>query len=735
MKIRFIIIFLFIFGVANAQESLDSLLEVYNSAKKNVDKIEILDELSDEAYNYSLDSAIYYCKLSVFYSKKDKDNEKIVDKILYLGKLYIYNGEYDSSVVAYLSSIPYAEKSQNKKLLGLAIHSTGNGYLFSGDKTSALEYYQKALDIRQEIQDTIGIAATTNNIGRVYWDLKQDSLALKYFSLSLKYELIAEHYDGIATSYNNIGLIYWRKLDLDSAIYFIKKSVQMHIKNGSKSKSLALSYNNLGILFQKLVQYDSSLYYFNKSLILNKKNYDKLNIANVYNNIATSLSGLNRIDECTLYIDSSFVIAKEINDFEILKNTYSLYAVVNYNKKNFKKAYEFLSMKYLYADSLYNENITKQIAEMQTKYETDKKQKEIELQNLTLDKKNSELNSQHKLIVLFIVFFAVIFILFIFLTRLYNQKRKANNLLSIKNAEITQQNEEIETQSNNLVEANNELIAQKEKIEIQKELLSEKNEFVESSIRYASTIQNASLPLQSDIDKYFENFIIYLPKDIVSGDFYFFSDVINSKTNKKELFFVVADCTGHGVPGAFMSMIGIRFLNKYINENKIDSPAEILKRLDKDVHIALKQESSDNRDGMDVIVCKFSDIENEDNFTLTYSGAKRNLYYYNSIIGEISKIYSTKKSIGGLHSRDIDFEESIIKLKKQDTVYLYSDGIIDQNNFDRKKFGTTKLLNILTENEKETFDNQNLILLSELEKWQINTTQRDDISFVALRLK
>ena len=481
-------------------------------------------------------------------------------------------------------------------------------------------------------------------------------------------------------------------------------------------------------MFQKQREFDSALFYFNKSLIMFKNIQRKPDIANVYNNISTSLSYLNKNNEALKYMDTSLVVCKEINDFEMLRDLYALYSKIYVIKTDYRNAYKYIKLNILYKDSLFDEDFTNKIAEMQTKYETDKKEqenllliKDKKVKNLAFEKMEAEISYQRKILIVFIVFFVVVAILSIFLTLLFLQKKKANNLLLLKNAEISQQKEEIETQSNNLKTAFSKI--------------EQQNEFMQSSIRYASTIQNASLPLQTDIDNYFDNFIIYFPKNIVSGDFYFFSKVINP-TSKTELFFIVSDCTGHGVPGAFMSMIGIRLLNKYVNENKISSPAEILKRLNEDIYTALKQQSSRNNDGMDLIICKFCEIETEKNYKLTFAGAKRNLFYFDNTKKEIIKILSTRKSIGGKQiNNNFKFKDNVLALNKQDTLYLFSDGIIDQNNEERKRFGTNRLIRIMKENVSENMNEQNFALLSALEKWQSITDQRDDITFVALKLK
>ncbi len=221
--------------------------------------------------------------------------------------------------------------------------------------------------------------------------------------------------------------------------------------------------------------------------------------------------------------------------------------------------------------------------------------------------------------------YAILFILFILgivklsLSRVIKQKIKLEAIVKERTAEIQQQNEEIQTQADNLLEINDEmklknaeLFQQKEEIQAQSdnlqdayEEINEKNEHIIASVRYASTIQTAILPFEERMKKYLDIFILYSPKDIVSGDFYWFIHLPAKNEFSEKKFIATVDCTGHGVPGAFMSMIGMQLLNKIVSEDKILNPAEILLKLHKGIIYALKQEKTENSDGMDVCLCKF----------------------------------------------------------------------------------------------------------------------------------
>ncbi len=252
-------------------------------------------------------------------------------------------------------------------------------------------------------------------------------------------------------------------------------------------------------------------------------------------------------------------------------------------------------------------------------------------------------------------------------------------------------------------------------------------ENIKGSIRYAQTIQNAILPNIDNISEHFENFILFRPKDIVSGDFYKYSNAGGYH------FILVVDCTGHGVPGAFMSLIGNSLLNEIINEKQIYDPAEILTQLNKGVISSLKQEKTDNNDGMDVCLCR---IDRKDTTNVIFSGAKRDLMYYSESNNCVEFIKGDRKSIGGtLGIRNkANFSNNKLNLSKGDIIYLTSDGYIDQNDKERRRFGLTEFQNILKLYATKPLKEQKVILENALDVWQKGVKQRDDITVLGIKI-
>lgn len=306
-----------------------------------------------------------------------------------------------------------------------------------------------------------------------------------------------------------------------------------------------------------------------------------------------------------------------------------------------------------------------------------------------------------------------------FISRRYeNQIEKQNEELKTKNVEINQQKEEI--------------LSQKDEIYSQYDIVTHQKEQITSSIRYASRIQNAALPVYKEIGNYFsDSFIFFMPRDIVSGDFYWFAQ-------KNEIgVFVAADCTGHGVPGAFMSMLGIAFLNEIVNK-KLDNlderkftSGEILDELREKVITSLKQEDEDSisSDGMDLALC----VVNKEIKEIQFSGANNLLVQISD--GELTQIKGDRMPISTYYGKNEKFKSIIINYKENDSFYMASDGFIDQFGQDDKgKYLKRNFNAFLKSINDKPFDNQAELLRTEFDNWKGNTAQLDDVIVVGFRV-
>lgn len=257
--------------------------------------------------------------------------------------------------------------------------------------------------------------------------------------------------------------------------------------------------------------------------------------------------------------------------------------------------------------------------------------------------------------------------------------------------------------------------------------LKEKNNKITDSIRYAQTIQNAVLPTASQLEEAFqEHFLLYRPKDIVSGDFYWLNQTDGLT------FVAVADCTGHGVPGAFMSMIGESLLDDIVNEKKIYDPASMLELLNIGIRMGLKQHETDNDDGMDVCLCSIK-TEKNGKFLIQYAGAKRPLYIVKD--GKLGEVRGDNKEIGGYSKRkERSFTTQEFHLTQGDMIFLTSDGYADQSNHKHKRLGSPLLKEMLQSNAVYPANKQKILLEKILDLHSQHTEQRDDITILGIRL-
>jgi CheY-like chemotaxis protein len=287
-----------------------------------------------------------------------------------------------------------------------------------------------------------------------------------------------------------------------------------------------------------------------------------------------------------------------------------------------------------------------------------------------------------------------------------------------------------------------EIIAQKDEIENQHAIIQKKNYLINASIQYAQNIQKAILPPACMLDRIGENFVLYIPKDIVSGDFYWFAEqtenlsdneISSDKpiTNNLSLFqfLAVVDCTGHGVPGAFMSMIANTLLNEIVTGMKVQSPAKILSILQKKVISTLHQTDSNNDDGMDIGICRFEKKENET--IVTFAGAKHSLYHFSSSEKSMNVIKGNRISIGGhIFEKNANFTDTTFVAKPNDSLVMFTDGAICQLNDVGIKLGTTNFLSTIAKNIDLPLDIQK----AEIEALYKDSQQLDDITVVEIKL-
>jgi serine phosphatase RsbU (regulator of sigma subunit) len=561
-----------------------------------------------------------------------------------------------------------------------------------------------------------------------------------------QYETLIERYineqdHASAAQYlNKSAFIYWNYQKHEKAIDNFEKALEYSKKMNNKN-GMMIIYYNLGMIYSDIENFAMAESMIKNGLAISKNINDKSSIASGLTNVAMALQGQNKHEEAIGYLEEAIDLSKELNNMKLLRRSYGMIYESYETTGNSDKAFEYFEIYQSFDRKIKKEEMeeVKTIA----KTEVDKAQAEKQQTENVLNQTNQILrqtaDSLEKAEIL---------------TREQRLEIELNKT-KLREKEATLLAKEAQIRARNqligfvlfvlvimvffaiiLLRQNKAIKNQKEKIEDQRDKLEQQNIHIRSSIEYATNIQQAILPDTNLISNHFESFILYRPKDIVSGDFYWFSHFPSANGSPAKTFIAAVDCTGHGVPGAFMSMIGNRLLNEIVNERKIFEPNQILETLNKEVHSALRQDQTDNHDGMDLGLCVIEKGQ-QGKLKLVYSGAKRPLF----IIKQENKknvvtLKGDRKSIGG-HGKSkeiIDFSNKEMEVSPGDMLYLSSDGIIDQNGPSRIRFGTKKLLKLLEDIANFPMSEQKEKIEYELDAYMEGEEQRDDITLLGIKL-
>jgi serine phosphatase RsbU (regulator of sigma subunit) len=648
------------------------------------------------------------------------------------GDALFYKGEYKNSIKQLKKAADIYEKEKDNQGLINAYISLGQSWKELGRLPDAIDYYLLALKASEKIHDHSSTGRAMISLGVLFLDMGKYPEAMKYSKDALPFIILVKDTAQIANAHARIGNVFGAKsnpsYNLDSTIWYYEKSLKL-FKKINHLRGIAVIYNNMAAIYQDENDHQKAIESYKQAYVIRSTLGDQNGMAIILNNLGSTYKTLKNYKLALQYLEKSLNILLKINRPDLIADNYKLMSGCYASLGEFQKAYYYQNLYVEFNDSLNNDFNSKIITEMQVKYETDKKEQEIEILNqnrilnaLQLKQQRDKVRVQKYFIYSSVSVLIVVLTLSFFLSRLYFQKKKANVLLEVKNSEIMQQKEEISTQRDEIEAQRDMVITQKDKIE-------EIHEELTSSIRYAQRIQTAVLPSSEQMEEILgEHFVFFVPKDIVSGDFFWATRI------KNRIVFCVADCTGHGVPGAFMSMLGITFLHEILS-NKLDSdPAQVLNDLRKNVVESLKQQgrSMEQKDGMDISLCI---IDTETNI-LQFAGANNPVYIIRN--QELTELKADKMPIA-IHERMTPFTLNKFNLQKNDCVYLFSDGYADQfGNSDSSagglKFKYKPFKSLLIEHSYKQMTKQK----SEIEKafyhWKGDLKQVDDITLLGFRV-
>lgn len=652
----------------------------------------------------------------------------------FLGQIYYYDSRFEQAVDCYNREIEIKESiNYDPQFLAMAYQNLGNTHFAIGNYRLALEKIQKALTLFEQVQHHEGIAICCTGIGDVYQNLSQSETAtkqnqanyhkaLEYYGRALDLFTSLESVENQGVVLQSIGTVYSRlgtngfveqfgedwedslatipKDSIESrfvvALDYYDKALKIFESNKNFDRVVRHIINansNMGSICNWCRNLSKARKYINRAISLANKFDMPLEKSSALYALGENLIKSGRLDEAQNTFEQCAALSKKLTLKETLRFCYLRLSQIAELAGNQSDALLYFKNATQIKDEIFTEKSQRSINEMQTKYETDKKEQENKLLRSAKVLSDALIQRQRFTIIAASLVAVLIFIVALLMFKMFRDKQKANLILEEKN-----------------------------------ELILAQTQQITDSILYARSIQKAVLPSEALCDSLLgagNYFVLFLPKDIVSGDFYWTTSIGD------KLLLVAADCTGHGIPGAFISMLGISFLNEIVNKNRVQQPAEILNCLRNMVKDTLDRYGTlgEHKDGMDMSLF----VYDPQNLVMEWAGAYNPLYLVRN--GELTEYRADKMPVAVHHNDHLSFTNHIIKVQPGDTFYMTSDGFADQFNGETgKKFLAKRFRNLLLQINDLPMAERLQTLEREHIEWKGNSEQIDDILVVGFRV-
>jgi len=672
----------------------DSILKIIAKEKQDTIKAAHYNYLAAQLRRNDPQKAIKYGNSALQIYEKLNITGGMAQSHLAIGTAYMNLSQHYEALDHFKKAVKYGEKAGDKKVLARIYNNTGIVFIKQDNTPEAIKNYLMALKLRQELNDKAEIGSSYLNIGNVYYKVNNFKEALKNYKLANELFENADNKFGLANTISNIGNIYEQMGKVDSALYFYNKSLDINIEMKDK-RGISSSYNHIGSVYSVQKKYTQAKEYFANALKIEieTENYD--GISETTKNIADADIRLNNYAEAEKNLIQNITLLKKIRSLSVLSDSYLLLSHVDTIKKDFKKSLYHYKMYILYRDSVLNKENSEKIVQQQLTFEFNQKESESRQEQLKKDLIAGEELRRQKTIAYTSTGAGILILLFLAISiKAYKAKQKANQIIT----------------------------KQKSEVESQKHLLDIKQKEILDSIHYAKRIQNTILPHHDLIAEHLpDNFIFYKPKDIVSGDFYW-------ATVHNEIFYLaVCDSTGHGVPGAFMSILNIGFLSEAINEKNISQPNEILNYVRERLINSISKDGQ--QDGFDGILIRMDKKEN----VISYAASNNAPALIRN--NELIELPKDKMPVGkGMKTESFSLHQ--IPLQNNDCIYLYTDGYADQFGGTKgKKFMYKNLHELLLSSHDLTFHDQKNILSEKFDLWKGSHEQVDDVCVIGIKIR
>lgn len=569
-------------------------------------------------------------------------------------------------------------------------------YLYQGNYITAMQKQLEAMKLFDEEKQTHDVASCLGNIGMIYYYQNNLELALQNFNAAVKVHEKYKDSINIANSYNQIGVTLLNQKKYSKSLEALLKALKIS-EQTKDSLQISQIYDNIAIVYTEQGNFNGALKLLLEWVDFRSKRASKRNIIFSFENIADVYIQLRQYNMAIKYANSALSMANEIGDKNEIKNIHEILSEIYYKSGQYKEAYDNYKLYTQYSDSLINEESVKQIGDLKTNYAVKEKESQMKAAQ---EKQEAVLKTIIWSVLaglLLVVAFAA------FITRSLRTTRKQKAL-------IEKQKEEVNNQR---------LIA-----EHQKELVQEKQKEITDSITYAKRLQEAILPPLELIRQLPDSFVLYQPKDIVAGDFYW------AEQAGDYFFIAAADSTGHGVPGAMVSVVCSNALNRSVKEFGLTEPGKILDKTKELVVETFTKSNSEVKDGMDISLLAYNKATQQ----LQWSGANNPLYYITPGSSELTEIKPDKQPIGKTEQAQ-PFTTHTLPYLSGTTYYLFTDGFPDQFGGDKgKKYLYKRFKELLLKLSTLPLSNQKDALQSEFSQWKGSLEQTDDVTVIGVRV-
>jgi serine phosphatase RsbU (regulator of sigma subunit) len=639
------------------------------------------------------DSSEYYATQALNAAKASDNNKTLMRASNLLGAICYNKGDFECSEKYYQEKVRIAQQMKDTASefetyynISLVLFQQGQYYKAAESDFKSLNYFEKK-------KDTINIVLALHGIGYIYMFLEDHIGAHYYFNRALQLARLMHDNNEVTALYIDMADFYEKTKRNDSASYFIDQAMKLAAKEKDEYHFVIAS-NAKAMMYLKAGNYSQGLILSREAEKLDLKADRKVSLGEIYETMARIYNAQNLADSAVKYAYKAYAIAQMLNKPTILQNCARILSTGYERMRNNDSAFKYYKMYSRFNDTLQKSSQLRNIGQKEFLYE---KQKQESLRYMEQVRAQDEIKRQKQ--VSFIVTVASVLLLIFLVMGIINymQKQRAN-------AEVLRQ----------------------------KKLLEEKNKEVADSINYASRIQKSIMPDEKTISELMPNgFVLYIPKDIVSGDFYWINN-FHDANGKVHHLMAVADCTGHGVPGAFMSLIGATILNQTLNNPGISDPAEALDYLNIQLPKNIKSSSASGtiKDGMEISMCEYD----AENLKMQFAGANNNLYLVRN--GALQLIKGDKRPIGqGYENLGDKFSNQQIQLQKGDAIYMSSDGFPDQFGGPKgKKFKYKQMEEIFLEIHELPVNEQREILKKRFIDWKGELDQVDDVCIIGIKI-